>query len=455
MEKSYHFIGIGGIGMSSIANILLQKGLKVSGSDIKKSAITNQLEKNGAKIYIGHSENNVNENQIIIYSAAIDKSNPELNIAVKKNLIMIPRAKMLAEIVKDKINIAITGTHGKTTTSSLISKILFDNYYDPTIILGGIPPFLNSNSFFGKGKYAVYEACESYGSLYEYMPNLTLINNLELEHTDYFISLENIIKEFTLYVKRLPSNGFLFFNADDKNLFDITRNIKSTSLVSFGLERESTFSAENILFDKIGTSFNVNYKNQRLGNIISPLFGTHNIYNVLASISLLITLNVSFENIKKSIMSFKNSDRRLQLIYSNDNQKIYSDYAHHPTEINATLKAIKQLHPNEKILTVFQPHLYSRTKEFQTQYSEVLSYSYFVDILPIYAAREQPIKGITSEIIYNKIKDKTNCRLYNSIKDFELFFLSNHKEFDVILFLGAGDIHEIAQQLVSNTKSIL
>lgn len=445
----FHFIGIGGIGMSGLAKILLTKGFSVSGSDTKKSVLTDELIKLGAKIYFGHSKDNLANANVVVYSAAIKSDNCEFEEAINRKVILIPRSELLNEISSFSISIAVSGMHGKTTTSSILSKIFLDNSFDPTILLGGIAPFIKSNSYCGRGNYTIYEACEAYGALYSYNPTFIIVTNIELEHLDYFNNLDHILKEFNDFINRIPFYGKLFINGDDKNLIQLTRLYRKP-LFSFGIENLNlTLSAKDIKYNTTSTSFDLIFNNKNIGKINSPLYGKHNVYNVLAAISVSLSLGINFEFVSQSIKNFVNSERRLQYIGQTKTVKVFSDYAHHPTEISATLDSIRQLDPKARVITIFQPHLYSRTKQFVKEFANSLEKSDLVYLLPIYPARELPMQGVSSENIEKLLKDKkikTSC--FSS--DEELLIHLKGFEFnrDIILLVGAGDIHDFATKVL-------
>ncbi len=450
-----YFIGIGGIGMSGLAKMMLTYGYSVSGSDKKLSDITKDLSKHGATIYKHHSADNISDSNVVVYSSAIQKDNPEMAKALGLGIPVISRAELLGTITNMSYGIAIAGTHGKTTTTSILGKILFDASLDPNIILGGIAPFLNSNVYCGKGKYTVFEACEAYGSLVPIHPKMALITNLELDHLDYFKSLKHLQREFYDFVKNIPFYGKLYINGDDHNITEIISEFYKP-IIRFGLH-ESTLDlkAIDINYLSSGTTFNVIYRNKDLGTVSTNLYGEHNVYNTLAAIAVSLGLNVIFEQISKSLAGFTNSDRRLQLMGQHNSIRVFSDYAHHPTEVLATIRGAKQLaDPAPRIISVFQPHLYSRTQEFYLEFAKALSESDLICLMPIYPAREKPIPGVSTEMIKGALNDRydLNSWLFTQEKELVDFLKQESKPHDIILVLGAGDINELCPTILSAIK---
>lgn len=453
-ESSFYFIGIGGIGMSGLARILYDQGYKVQGSDIKASDITKKLEKIGITVYIGHNKRNIsNDINYVIYSAAINEENEEFNESLKRNIPLYSRAELLGSITKLKKNIAVTGTHGKTTTSSILSKILFDASLDPLIILGGMVPFLNSNSYSGKGDFAIYEACEAYGSLNHYSPDYCIIANLDYDHMDYFDSIEHLKSEIRKFILKVSVNGMICLNADDKNLMSCIDNDLKRNYSYYSLEnRDDCFNVKDLMYTESGTFFRIFNRTVELCDIKSPLFGIHNVYNFLSAFTMAYNLGIDVDIIKSSILSFQNSQRRLQLIGQYRDIDFYNDYAHHPKEIEVTLNALKQINKAKEITVIFQPHLYSRTQYFYKEFAKSLLIADKIILLPIYPAREKEIKGVNSKMIFDEIlsinskKEIYNLRLEVFYEKHSRFFSKNSS----VIFLGAGDINQIASEIVDS-----
>ncbi len=307
-QYKFHFIGIGGIGMSGLAKILLNTGYKVSGSDKNKSWLTEELIKLGAIINYGHSKDNIEDANVIIYSAAIKEDNVEFKEALLKGIPIINRAEMLSELADPFYSIAVTGTHGKTTTATILSKILFDSFFEPTIILGGIAPFIQSNSYKGSGNYSVYEACEAYGSLRYYKPSIAIVTNVDMDHFDYFNSIDEVKMEFNHFIKRIPFYGKIFLNRDDPLSMDIAKDcFKPISFYGIN-SSDAELRAIDINFKIDSTSFKLLHNDSIVGTITYPLYGLHNVYNILSAISAAIYLNIDFLSIARSLKGFVNSN---------------------------------------------------------------------------------------------------------------------------------------------------
>ncbi len=454
-----YFIGIGGIGMSGLAKIMLTHGYSVSGSDKKLSDITYDLSKHGASIYNHHSADNISDSNVVVYSSAIQKDNPEIRKALELGIPVISRAELLGTITNMSYGIAIAGTHGKTTTSSILGKILYDASLDPNIILGGIAPFIDSNVYCGKGKYTVFEACEAYGSLAPIHPKIALITNLELDHLDYFKSLEHIQNDFYDFITNIPFYGKLYINGDDPNTIDIISKFYKP-VVRFGLHHPNiNVKAIDINYLSSGTTFNVIHDNKELGYVKTNLYGEHNVYNILGAVAVSLSLDITFEQIVQSLEQFTNSERRLQLVGQHNSIRVFSDYAHHPTEVLATIRGARQLAgSSSRIISIFQPHLFSRTQKFHVEFAQALAESDLICLMPIYPARETPIPGVTTKLIKDILDDRFdhNSWLFTNEKELFRFLKKETMSHDIILTLGAGDINELCPSILSalqNTAS--
>ena len=439
--KNIHFIGIGGIGMSGMAELLVQSGYFISGSDLNKNDRTRALKEMGINIKIGHSEDNVKETDLVVYSSAVNQNNIEIEAAKSRNIPIMKRAEMLAELVSLKpISIGVSGTHGKTTTCSLIGSILHNAKLDPTIAIGGIVKNFGTNAVSGKGEIIVFEADEFDKTFLSLKPMISIINNIEEEHMDCYDNFEDLKNGFEVFANNIPFYGFVLINNDDPNILSISKNIKRP-VISYGIKSNADYSAKNISFNKNSTQFDLYIDNKKNDTIELSIPGYHNVYNSLCSIALSIEMGVSLEVIKKSLIEFKGVKRRFDVRFNDGNNIYVDDYAHHPTEVKATIEAIKNGWPNKSILTIFQPHLYSRTKQFYKEFSKSLLSSDKVILLDIYGSREKKIKGVSSGLIKDEIikSGNTNCTLVNSENLIEE--LSRiHTDGDLIITMGAGDI---------------
>jgi len=451
IRKHIHFVGIGGIGMSAIAQVLFQKGFKVSGSDISQNQITKKLQKK-IKIYYSHNAKNINNADLIVHSSAIKSNNIELKSAIKKKIPIFSRAMMLAEIMRIKSSITIAGSHGKTTTTSMIATILEDSGNDPTILSGGIINGLEINAKLGKGEWIVAEADESDGSFMFLPSTVGVINNIDLEHVDFYKNINHLKESFLKYADRIPFYGFISLGIDSKNVKAILPKIIGKKIVTFGLTDEANFQATNIKIIKKNGGFCTSFdliekfdKKKITKNISFPMLGEHNIKNVLASISISRGLNISYAQIKKSLKHFKGVKRRFTILYKTKENLIVDDYAHHPVEIKSTLQSLRSITKN-KIITVFEPHRYTRLSEMMNKFIDSFKYSDQIIILPVYSAGEKK-KLIDSSFFYKKLKKKYNKKLiylFSNEKNTFNLLKNKMKPGNNIIFLGAGISSKIA-----------
>ena len=458
----FHFVGIGGIGMSGIAEILLQSGYLVQGSDINQTKITKRLNKLGAKIFIGHNSGNINQANIIVYSSAITEKNPELIEAKKLSIPIVHRSEMLGELMRLKQSIAVAGTHGKTTTTSLISKILEQNNMDPTIINGGIISSLASNAKLGEGKWMVVEADESDGSFSRLIPTIAIVTNIDLEHMDFHKTESNLEKAFTNFISSIPFYGFAAVCIDHPRIQKILAKVTNKKIITYGYSPNADIRAINTRFVDGKMIFDVSYKDKVekntsfIKNIIFSMLGYHNILNALAAISVALELGISISIIKKSLNSFSGVQRRFQFITKIDNAKIYDDYGHHPEEIKAALSAAKLIKNNSKILAIFQPHRYTRLKNHFEEFCSSFNDADKVILLNIYAAGEKKLINYENTDLEEGIRNYGHKNV-ESLKDDEKIFekiFNNLKNFEIIIFLGAGNITNIANSLSKKIKTL-
>ena len=441
-----HFIGIGGIGMSGMAELLFNHGFNISGSDINKSERIKHLKKCGLKIFNKHDKNNIKKCDLIVYSSAIKKDNPEIKEGYKRNIPIIKRAELLGELINvKKLSIAVSGTHGKTTTSSMVGSILHEAELDPTLIIGGIVNKFKSNNISGSGDIIVVEADEFDKSFLSLKPTYSIINNLDLEHIDCYKDFKSLKNTFLDFANSIPFYGKIIINNDCKNLDTIVNKINKQKK-SFGIKNKSEIMAKNIIFSKSYSNFKlIQNENDSIEiNLNSP--GIHNVYNALAAATICLELNVSLEVIKSGLEKYTGVKRRFEISYQNKNNEIMivDDYAHHPIEVAATLNAAKSGW-EKRIIAVFQPHLFSRTKNFYKEFAESLSIADIIIITDIYAAREEKIPDVTSDLIINELNKKTNKVLYiKEINDIPHQIKKIAKNNDMIICMGAGNINKIS-----------
>lgn len=445
-----HFIGIGGISMSGLAEILLKENFKISGSDSKASNLTKHLESLGATIYIGQRASNITEDiDLVVYTAAIKEDNLEYQAVINKKLPTLSRAQLLGQIMKNyDYSIAVSGTHGKTTTTSMISQILLQAETDPTISVGGILKAIDGNIRVGNSEVFITEACEYTNSFLNFYPKISVILNIEEDHMDFFKDIEDIRSSFKRFAKNLPDNGTLIINGDIDNWQEIAEGL-TCNVVTYGSSTANTYSAKNIEFDSFAhPSFDL-IKDQKVVDRISlHVPGIHNVYNALSSIAVAHTLGLSDSEIKKGIMAYSGTDRRFEYKGEIGGITIIDDYAHHPTEIIATLNAAKN-YPHKKTWCVFQPHTYTRTKAFLQDFAKALSIADKVVLADIYAAREVNTLGITSLTLLEELK-KQGCDAYYfpSFDEIENFLLENCMHGDLLITMGAGDILKVGESLL-------
>ena len=445
-----HFIGIGGISMSGLAEILMGEGFTVSGSDAKESPLTKSLEAKGAKIFYGQRASNIMDTtEAVVYTAAIHPDNPEFAKAKEKNLPMLTRAQLLGQIMRNyDTPIAISGTHGKTTTTSMVSHILLEGKCDPTISVGGILPAIGGNIRVGESETFVTEACEYTNSFLSFFPKISIILNIDADHLDFFKDLDDIRHSFRRFADLLPSDGTLIINADIPDYQEITKELPCR-VVTYGLEQEADYQAKDITFDKYGhASFTVYKNGRKTGSYYLRVPGMHNVSNALASIALGHLLGLTEEVIIKGLGSFTGTDRRFQYKGEVAGVTVIDDYAHHPTEIEATLHAAGN-YPHQKIWCVFQPHTYTRTKALLPEFAKALTLADHVVLADIYAARETDTLGISSEDLQKCIQELgTPCEYFPTFDEIENFLLENCSRGDLLITMGAGDVVNIGEHLL-------
>ena len=451
--KKVHMVGIGGVSMSGIAEILVNFGFQVTGSNNVETETTKKLEKAGIKVFIGHNEKNIVDQDVVVYSAAIKQDNPELVTAKSKNIPIIERADFLGELTRCyKDTITISGTHGKSTTTSMVSLCFLEALKDPSIQVGADIKQLNGNYKVGNSEYFIIEACEYVESFLKFSPKSEIILNIDNDHLDYFKNFENIKKAFVKYVKLLPDDGLIVVNGDDKNALDLIEYTNATS-ITYGISNKNTdFFAVNIVFDNNGfPEFDVYAKGEFYGRIKLSIPGMHNVLNALACIALCDYYGINLDSVQKALLSFTGANRRFEFKGTVNGANIYDDYGHHPTEILATANALKQKHFRESWV-IFQPHTYSRTLSHLDEFAKVLLNFDNIIITDIYAAREINTYNISSKDLVNKINELSQKAIY--ISDFNQivsYVKENAKPNDIVLTLGAGTVTKIGPMLCNNS----
>tara|TARA_Y100001936_G_scaffold48167_3_gene46835 strand:+ start:5013 stop:6389 length:1377 start_codon:yes stop_codon:yes gene_type:complete len=448
--KRIHFIGIGGSGMSGIAEVLINQNYDVSGSDQVQSPITDHLKSLGAEIYFDHKSENVLDKQVVVVSSAIRDNNPEVKAANEQMIPVIPRAEMLAELMRMKYGIAIAGTHGKTTTTSLVATVLAGGSLDPTVIVGGKIKNMGGHAKLGQSKFLVAEADESDGSFLRLSPTISVVTTLDQEHMDYYHTIQNMKSAFLEFLNKVPFYGSAFICMDDPNLQSLLPKIKKRT-ITYGLKTQADYTAREISVNKLRTSFTVFHHGKKLGRISSESLGNHNVNNTLAAIAIGMELNIEFSAIANALKSFSGVQRRFEILYQSNSLVIVDDYGHHPNEILATLNTAKMVWPNRKLVVIFQPHRYTRTQLLLEDFYSSFNDADKLILLDIYAAGEKPIEGIDSRQLVKGIREFGHKDV-DYIEDFDSLVPQlkfSLQPGDIVLTLGAGDIGKLAQKLAA------
>jgi UDP-N-acetylmuramate--alanine ligase len=454
--KKIHFIGIGGIGMSGIAEILLDQGFSVTGSDKQLSEITERLEKLGAKIYEGHSPEHIEPDvDVVVYSSAVKMDNPEVQEAIRRKIPLIRRAEMLAELMRLKYGIGIAGTHGKTTTTSMIGLILIEGGFDPTVIVGGVLRDLGgTNARLGHGNFIVVEADEFDRSFLQLTPTIAVITTLEPEHLDCYSSVEELKNAFIDFANKVPFYGFVVLCLDEPMIQDIMPKIKK-KIVTYGLNAQADVQAIDPEFSGRKASYTLIYKGKDYGRINLQVPGIHNIKNSLAGIAVGMELGIEFEKIKKAVERFRGVYRRFEIRAEVNGIIVVDDYAHHPTEIRAVLQAAKDGW-KRRVVAVFQPHLYSRTRDFYLDFGRSFFNADVCVLTDVYPAREEPIEGVSGKLIADAARDFGHKDVHYVPNKMELadYVLGLVKSGDMVIFMGAGDITKICGEFIKKLESL-
>ncbi len=454
-QKKYHihFVGIGGIGMSGIAELLLNLGYRVSGSDLKASDITRRLEKLGGIIFEGHAENQIEGADVVVVSSAVYSDNPELIAARHTSTPVIPRAEMLAELMRLKYSVAIAGAHGKTSTTSMVAAVLDTGDFDPTVVIGGQLKSVGSNALLGQGDFIVAEADESDGSFLKMSPTIAVVTNIDREHLDYYRDLDDIKAAFLNFIDRIPFYGLAVLCLDNEAIQDLIPKIQKR-YTTYGMSTQADFQAENVVFEDYKSRFTLQQQGRPLGEIHLNLPGIHNVYNSMASVAVGIELGIPFETIKKALETLQGVQRRLEIKGEINGVTVVDDYGHHPTEIKTTLQAAKECWPDRRKVVVFQPHRYTRTKALFDDFTRAFYQSDVLVVLPIYAASEKKIKGVNSRSMCDGIREHGHKEVI--CKDSLPAAVSDLKEIlkpgDILLTLGAGDVWKVGEEILKKLK---
>ena len=454
-----HFVGIGGIGMSGLSLIMKGKGFKVQGSDISSNKNIERLKKEKIKIFIGHKKQNLNNATIIVISSAIKKNNPEFIEAKRKGLPIIKRGKMLAHIVSLMKNIVVVGSHGKTTTTSLVTSIFQKTKLDPTIINGGVINSLKNSAKLGRSDWSILEADESDGSFVHIPPTYSIITNIDREHMDFYKSMDDLKNYFIEFIEKVPSFGKSFICLDDKINYELIKKLKNKNFYTYGTNSKSNFLIKNINQKRELTQFDLyisvpNKKKQKIKNIKIPLLGVHNVRNAVAAAAIAITVGISIKNIKNGLLKFKGVQRRFNKIFKFNNVDFFDDYAHHPTEIKMVLDGVHKVYENYDKVCIFQPHRISRLKDLRKDFSYAFKKADTVVLCPVYTAGEKIKLGFNyfqfaKEIIKNS---KVKLFLINDNKQLAKFIKNNIYGKKIVIGMGAGTISNWMRKLPEMIK---
>jgi UDP-N-acetylmuramate--alanine ligase len=444
-----HFVGIGGIGMSGIAEVLLNLGYTITGSDVEASPIIERLRKLGAKVAIGHEAGNIDEAQVLVYSSAVTIDNPEVAAARNRKIPVIPRAEMLAELMRMKYSIAVSGAHGKTTTTSMTAAMLTEAGLDPTIVIGGRLGSIDSNAKLGQGEYLVAEADESDRSFLKLLPTLAVVTNIDLEHLDTYKDLGDIQDAFIQFVNKVPFYGAGILCCDDPAVQAILPRLERR-FITYGFSAQANLQARSPKIGAFHSSFTLYWKDEDLGKVELRTTGRHHILNSLAAIAVGIELRIPIEGILKTFARFENADRRMQLIGEANGVLVMDDYGHHPTEIIATLSTLKEGW-GRRVVCVFQPHRFTRVKALMEEFWTAFNESDVLVVTDIYPAGEKPIQGVNAEEMAEGIKayGHSDVLFIDNLDDVPAYLMERLKPGDILITLGAGNVWKVGRKTLA------
>jgi len=451
--KKLHFVGIGGAGMSAIAKILLEMGYEVSGSDVQESGLLERLRALGAKIFIGQKRENVSGAEALVISSAIAKDNPEVQAAAEQNIKIFHRSDVVAYLLNKAEGIAVAGAHGKTTTTSMLGVVLDHAGREPSVIVGGEVAYFGGNAKLGKGPYLVAEADESDGSFLKLLPKIAVVTNVENDHMDHYGTMENILKAFRQFLQNLPEkNGWAVLCFDSANVRDIAAKL-DRKYVSYAIDHDADYRASAICAEGAEMSFDVYAQNAKLGRVRLHVPGRHNVLNALATVAVCHTLGLTLEEINDGLFCFRGANRRFQTKGRERGVWVVDDYAHHPTEISATLMAARQTKPR-RLICAFQPHRYSRTKLLVKEFGQCFDEADVLVLTDVYSAGEKPLENISGQTILREVEAHTRKKVayVEDKKKLAKYLASIAAEGDLILTMGAGDIYKCGEELVELLK---
>ncbi len=446
--RHVHMVGIGGIGMSSIASVLLARGYRVTGSDLSLNDLTDKLSTQGATIHEGHDEKHVDGADVVVYSSAVETNqNAETQTAIANRVPLISRSEMLGELMRMKFGVGVAGTHGKTTVTSMVGRVVAEGGFDPTIIVGGKVTELNSNAVSGEGDIIVIEADEYDRAFLRLTPALAVITTIEADHLEIYGSLDEVYRAFVTFAGSVPFFGAAILCLDDPGVQAIIDQI-DRRVVTYGTARQAMIRAERIIQQEQDTHFDVLLSGKLLGSVRLQALGLHNVRNALAAVAVGVELDIDFDRIKSGLELFAGVQRRFQILKEVNGILVIDDYAHHPTEVTATLNAASEGYPDRRIVAIFQPHLYSRTNDFKDQFARSFFNADIMIVTGIYPARETPIPGVTGKLLMELAvaRGHRDVRYVEQKEEILLMLQETSKPGDVVLFMGAGDIWRTARQ---------
>lgn len=454
--RHIHMVGIGGIGMSGMAEILLLRGYKVSGSDQSKSETTDRLEKLGATVYYKHEASNVADADVVVYTSAVKaQENVETREAISHKIPVIKRSEMLAELMRMKYGIGIAGTHGKTTTTTMVGHVVQDGSFDPTIIVGGrVHSFDKTNAVVGKGDIIIVEADEYDRTFLQLSPSLVVITNIEAEHLDIYKDLDDVKQAFTQFANKVPFYGAVVVCLDNPEVRSILPNITRRT-ISYGYNPQAQIRAINVSHQSLNSTFTVVSSEKELGEIHLNAPGVHNVKNALAAVAVGLELGISFEDIKSGLERFRGVFRRFQIKMNTDELIVIDDYAHHPTEVQATIEAARKGWEKRRIIAVFQPHLYSRTQQLYKEFGLSFFDAEVLVVTDVYPSREKPIEGVTGEMIANTAQNygHKDVHYVKEKSDLPKKLKEILKEGDIVVTMGAGDVYKYGEEFIELMKN--
>ena len=453
--KKYHihFVGIGGIGMSGIAELLLNLGYTVSGSDLKSTDITRRLKGFGGKVFKGHMEDQIAGADVVVTSSAVSADNPEVVAAEKASIPVIPRAEMLAELMRLKYSVAISGAHGKTSTTSIVAAVMEKGGLDPTVVIGGKLKNIGSNARLGQGEYIVAEADESDGSFLKMSPTIAVVTNIDREHLDFYTDLDAIKNAFLLFIDRIPFYGLAVLCLDNESLQDLIPKIKRR-LTTYGMSIQADFQAKEVVLDGFKSMFSIYHFEKNLGKVVLNLPGIHNVYNALAGVVVGMELGIPFDKIRQGLETVEGVQRRLEIKGEARGVIVVDDYGHHPTEIKLTLQTVKEIWPERRIVVAFQPHRYTRINALFDDFARAFYQSDVLVVLPIYSAGEESIEGIDGHGLCEAIRAHGHREVvFSEGSEAVLYLQKNLKKGDILLTLGAGDVWKVGEEVLKKMKS--